>query len=84
MAIGTVYLKIRPNLNPNGNKVVSLTVLGMTQNPPADFEGASRIVKLLIEIPDEQLLPLEVKAMPDQIRMSADYEETLKNLGKAP
>lgn len=83
MAKGTVYLQVVPVKNPPSSRVAGLKVVGMTQQEPLNFaaEGC-RVVKLTLEIPDEQLMPLEIRALPDDLRMKADYEATLENLGK--
>jgi hypothetical protein len=83
MAKGVVYLQVVPVKNPPSSKITGLKVVSMTQAEPQNIgESATRVVKLTLEIPDEHLMPLEIRALPDDLRMKADYEATLQNLGK--
>jgi hypothetical protein len=83
MAKGIVYLQVIPQKTQPSGRITGLKVVGMTQQEPQNMgEGGARVVKLTLEIPDEQLMPLEIRALPDDLRMKADYEATLENLGK--
>lgn len=85
MASGICYLQIVPVIDEysgSKKKIKGLKVSGLTQGVPPSPEPGSRVIKLSIEIPDDQLMPLEVKAMPDDVRLNAYYEATMESLGK--
>lgn len=85
LARGFCYLQVKPVYSDSAQKRIhSIKVMGVTQSEPSSPEPGCRVIRLELEIPDEQLAPLTVRAMPDDVRMKEDYEATIKNLGGKP
>ena len=84
MASGICYIQVVPVMDDYGNKkkVKGLKVSGLTQSAPQNPEPGARVIKLSLEIPDDQLLPLEIRALPDDLRMNEDMTVIATNLGK--
>ena len=86
MASGVCYIQVTPVLDEYSSskvkKIKSLKVTGLTQNPPSSPEPGARVIKLSLEIPDEQLLPLDLRAVPEDVRMNEGMAAIAANLGK--
>lgn len=83
MAKGTCYLQVVPYISTSG-KVQSLKVTNLSQSLPSTPTPGARVVRLEIEIPDDQLLPLTVRALVDDVRLKEEYEKTIKAMGGTP